>query len=76
MRRLKVISGEECIKILCKHFEFQVLRRKGSHVSLSRDAPLGRIGVVVPVHDELKIGTLKSILKMAMISEDEFSRLL
>jgi predicted RNA binding protein YcfA (HicA-like mRNA interferase family) len=74
LRKLKLISGKECIKIMCKHFGFQILRRKGSHISLSKNTLKGRIGTVVPDHDELRIGTLKAILELAQIPEEEFAR--
>lgn len=76
MRKLKVISGKDCIKILCKHFGFQALRRKGSHITLGKESSSGRIGTVVPDHDELRIGTLKSILELAEVKEEEFARFL
>jgi len=33
---------------------------------------LGPIGTVVPMHNELKIGTLKSILELAKVKEEDF----
>ena len=74
MGRLKKLSGHEVVKILCNRFGFRVSGRKGSHVRLSKDVGNAKIGCVVPVHPELKIGTLKSILRQAGISEDEFGR--
>jgi len=44
------------------------MRQKGSHVVLRR----GSTGCVVPLHGELKIGTLNGILKQAGVSADEF----
>jgi predicted RNA binding protein YcfA (HicA-like mRNA interferase family) len=73
LRRLKTISGRECVKILCKHFGFQVIRRRGSHIVLGKETPEGRIGTVVPDHKELRIGTLKALLEMANILEEEFA---
>ena len=68
MPGLKKISGKECIKILCKHFGFKIIRRKGSHVMLRKE----QTGTVVPDHKELKVGTLKGILELAKIKEEEF----
>ena len=34
--------------------------------------PGGKVGCVVPMHRELKIGTLKGILRQAEVSPDEF----
>lgn len=39
---------------------------------LSKETPEGKVGTVVPMHHEIKIGTLKSILKLAKIDEEEF----
>ncbi len=36
----------------------------------------GKVGTVVPMHKELKIGTLRGILKLAKIDIEEFSRYL
>lgn len=70
--RFRNISGEDCIKILCNKFEFYISGRKGSHVRLSKITSDGKIGTVVPLHKELKIGTLKGILKLAKIDEEDF----
>jgi predicted RNA binding protein YcfA (HicA-like mRNA interferase family) len=71
--RLRKISGKECVKILCKHFGFQIIRRKGSHIILSKKTAVSTIGTVVPAHKELKTGTLKGILELAKVNEEEFS---
>ena len=72
MPALRNISGKDCVRILCNDFGFRVLRQRGSHVMLIKDIKDNRIGVVVPLHDELKIGTLKGILAMAKIKEQDF----
>lgn len=74
MRKLKKISGQDCIKILCKEFGFIIKRRKGSHVILRKETPEGAVGTVVPLHKELKIGTLKGALELAKIKEEEFAK--
>ena len=76
MSVLRKVSGHDAVKILCNKFEFKISGRKGSHVRLSKETPEGKIGTVVPMHNELKIGTLKSILKLAKIDETEFSKYL
>lgn len=69
MARLRKISGSRCIRILCNRFGFYKVRKKGSHVVLKKDS----YGVVVPDHKELKIGTLRSILRQAKVTEEEFA---
>ena len=51
---------------------FTAVRQKGSHVVLRR----GSTGCVVPLHRELKIGTLSGVLKQAGITADEFMQAL
>ena len=34
--------------------------------------PQGRIGTVVPLHPQLKHGTLKGILELAKVDEEDF----
>lgn len=48
------------------------MRRKGSHIVLRK----GDIGTVVPNHKELKIGTIKGVLELAKVSEEEFEKYL
>jgi predicted RNA binding protein YcfA (HicA-like mRNA interferase family) len=69
MSKLPVISGRECVKALEKA-GFQMIRQKGSHISLVREKPFAQ--VVVPDHKELDRGTLRSIIRMAGLSVDEF----
>jgi predicted RNA binding protein YcfA (HicA-like mRNA interferase family) len=70
--RLKKISGKNCVKILCNKFGFSIKRQKGSHIILRKETENGPIGTVVPNHKELKIGTLKNILELAKIEEEDF----
>lgn len=74
MPKLRKVSGEKVIRILCNKMGFEISGRTGSHVRLSKVTPDGKVGTVVPMHKELKIGTLKGILKLAKIDEDEFSK--
>jgi predicted RNA binding protein YcfA (HicA-like mRNA interferase family) len=71
MHELRKASGEETIKALQK-LGFEVVRKRGSHVVLKKRTPEGEIGCVVPFHRELKIGTLKGILRQAKVTSEEF----
>ena len=73
LSQLKKISGKECVKILCNKFEFVPVRQRGSHVILRKETPEGPVGTSVPMHPELKIGTLKDILELAKVSEEDFA---
>jgi len=74
MSGLKKISGKECLKILCNKFGFRIVRQKGSHVLIKKETLGRKIGTVIPMHEELKTGTLKAILRQAQIPEEEFER--
>ena len=76
MARLRKVSGKECLKILCNKFGFKIVRQRGSHATLKKETFQGPIGTVVPMHEEIKIGTLKSVLKLAKVSEEEFQKYL
>jgi len=66
------VSGVECIRVL-QRLGFQVLRQKGSHVSLRRIRPDGQSDrTVVPLHTDLAVGTLRDILRQANVEPDEF----
>ena len=71
MPKLPRLSGYETIKILVK-LGFIKKRQKGSHVLLVKETKDGKVGCVVPLHDELETGTLLSILRQAKISREKF----
>jgi len=71
--KLPVISAGERIRALEKA-GFYVARQKGSHITLRRDNPPGR--VTVPNHKTMKPGTLNRVIKDAGLNVDEFVDLL
>ncbi len=73
MNKLPRSSGRECIRALEK-VGFYFKRQEGSHVILRRDDPFAQISV--PLHKELDRGTLRSIIRLAGLSVDEFVDLL
>jgi len=68
-----VLSGLEVIKIL-KKAGFIAVRQKGSHVRLEKLGKNGLIKVTVPLHKELKKGTLIKIIKDSGLTQEEFER--
>jgi predicted RNA binding protein YcfA (HicA-like mRNA interferase family) len=70
MPRLPRISSQEAIRAL-ERLGFVQVRQTGSHVVMKRVTTEGEIGCVVPVHRELKIGTLSGILKQARVTPEE-----
>lgn len=72
--RLKPVSGEKVIKILSKEYGFSVSGQSGSHVRLSKLTYEGKVVTVVPLHPELRVGTLRNVLKLAKIDPDDFAQ--
>ena len=70
MPKQKPVSGLKIIKALTKA-GFQVVGRKGSHVRLKKKTLQNVNVVIVPVHPEIKKGTLKSILRQAGLTAEE-----
>ncbi|MBF1999264.1 MAG: type II toxin-antitoxin system HicA family toxin [Synechococcales cyanobacterium M58_A2018_015] len=71
MPKLPRISSREAIRVL-ERLGFEQVRQTGSHVVMKKRTPDGEVGCVVPVHQELKIGTLSGILKQAQVKPEEF----
>lgn len=71
MSRLRKVSGEEAIRAL-ERLGFRKARQRGSHVVLKKDTPSEVFGCVVPLHRELKIGTLRGILRQAKVNVQDF----
>jgi predicted RNA binding protein YcfA (HicA-like mRNA interferase family) len=67
MPELPRISGTKAIKV-SETLGFAVVRQRGSHVVLRKQDK----GCVVPVHKELAIGTLRSAIRQAGITPDDF----
>ena len=67
MPKLPRISGAVVVRTL-ERLGFVMLRQSGSHVIMRR----GSQGCVVPMHSEIKIGTLAGVLRQADVSPDEF----
>ena len=71
MPKMPRISSREAIRAL-ERLGFEQIRQTGSHVVMKKMTESGKIGCVVPMHRELKIGTLRGILKQAQITVEEF----
>jgi predicted RNA binding protein YcfA (HicA-like mRNA interferase family) len=71
--RLPVVSGQQLIAALEK-VGWVAVRQRGSHVRLKHERHA--TSLVVPLHRELKRGTLAGILRDAGIDRDDLRQLL
>lgn len=67
MPKLPRVSGAQIQRAL-ERLGFEKVRQSGSHVVMKRESR----GCVVPLHDEVKVGTLAGVLRQADVSSEEF----
>jgi len=72
--KLPVISGTEVIKKFEK-IGFTATRQKGSHVRMEGSFHGETLKVTVPLHSELKKGTLSRLIKDAGLTIEEFQNI-
>ncbi len=71
MGRLRNLSGNEVCRILSRH-GFSQVRQKGSHAIMQKAIENSTVTVPVPLHSEIRIGTLQSIIRQSGVSRSEF----
>jgi predicted RNA binding protein YcfA (HicA-like mRNA interferase family) len=69
--RLRVFSGKELCRVLSQH-GFQQVRQRGSHVVMQKRTDNSTVTVPVPMHDEIRIGTLQSIIRQSGLARQLF----
>lgn len=70
--QLPLVSSDEVTRVLLR-CGFAHLRTRGSHLILVRDHPAATVSV--PVRRELPRGTLRSILRAAGLSDEQFAQM-
>ncbi|HMR32379.1 MAG TPA: type II toxin-antitoxin system HicA family toxin [Geminicoccus sp.] len=76
MPRLPRTSSGKVVAAL-ERLGFTRMRTKGSHLVMQRADSAGKRQVcVVPLHDDIAVGTLRSVLRQAGVDPDEFIRVL
>ncbi|KAB2850802.1 MAG: type II toxin-antitoxin system HicA family toxin [Hyphomicrobiaceae bacterium] len=71
MPELRVMSGRDVCRILAAH-GFSQVRQRGSHIIMQRQQSGGTTTVPVPDHDEIRRGTLRSIIRQSGLPRDLF----
>jgi predicted RNA binding protein YcfA (HicA-like mRNA interferase family) len=73
--RLPVVSGQDMIRVL-KRLGYEVTRKKGDHVRLRHPEPAKHRPTTVPMHKELRRGTLLAIFADAGLTVDQLRGML
>lgn len=71
MGKLRVLSGREVSNILAE-CGFAPVRQRGSHIVMQLTADGSTVTVPVPDHNELRAGTLRSIIRQSGLPRDLF----
>ncbi|WP_090667168.1 type II toxin-antitoxin system HicA family toxin [Nitrosomonas nitrosa] len=71
MGKLRILSGKQACAILARH-GFLEAHRRGSHIIMQKKLSETTITVPVPNHNELRIGTLQSIIRQSGVPRSEF----
>ncbi|PJA26323.1 MAG: hypothetical protein CO189_11470 [candidate division Zixibacteria bacterium CG_4_9_14_3_um_filter_46_8] len=74
MSKLPILSGKQLCAILSK-IGYSIDHQTGSHIILRNDNPPHR-RLTVPDHREIAKGTLRSIIRQAGLSLNQFAELL
>jgi len=68
---LRQVSGREAVRAL-ERLGFRQVRTRGSHVVMKKETAEGAVGCVLPLHRVLAVGTLRSALRQARVTSEEF----
>ncbi|HTG44784.1 MAG TPA: type II toxin-antitoxin system HicA family toxin [Verrucomicrobiae bacterium] len=74
-RHLPGISGRNLVRAL-ERAGFVKLRQKGSHVSLEKRTAEGYWRTIVPLHREIRPGTLSDILNQTGLTKEQLLEVL
>jgi predicted RNA binding protein YcfA (HicA-like mRNA interferase family) len=63
MKLPRNLAGRSLVKALCRDWGYSVVNQVGSHIILQTESPV-RQRIPVPDHDQLRVGTLNTILRL------------
>ena len=72
MAQLPVLSGKEVVRIF-ELLGWQFVRQSGSHMVMVKDDEMASLSI--PKHREVAKGTLRSLIRSANLTADEFIKL-
>lgn len=69
MATLPVLSGREAVKVF-ESFGWEVARQSSSHIIMTKEG--ATVTLSVPDHKEVAKGTLRSLIRAANLTVDQF----
>jgi predicted RNA binding protein YcfA (HicA-like mRNA interferase family) len=69
MASLPVLSGREVVRVF-ESFGWSVARQRSSHIIMTKEGEI--VTLSIPNHKEVARGTLRSLIRSANLTVDEF----
>jgi predicted RNA binding protein YcfA (HicA-like mRNA interferase family) len=69
MASLPVLSGQEVVRVF-ESFGWSVARQRSSHIIMTKEGEI--VTLSIPNHKEVARGTLRSLIRFANLTVDEF----
>jgi predicted RNA binding protein YcfA (HicA-like mRNA interferase family) len=69
MASLPVLSGQEVVRVF-ESFGWSVVRQRSSHIIMTKEGEI--VTLSIPNHKEVARGTLRSLIRSANLTVDEF----
>ena len=69
MASLPALSGKEVVRVF-ESFGWRVARQRGSHIIMIKEGEI--VTLSIPNHKEVAKGTLRSLIRSANLTVDEF----
>jgi predicted RNA binding protein YcfA (HicA-like mRNA interferase family) len=69
MASLPVLNGQEVVRVF-ESFGWSVARQKSSHIIMTKEGEV--VTLSIPNHKEVARGTLRSLIRSANLTVDEF----
>lgn len=70
MALLPVLSGQEVVRVF-ESFGWKAARQRGSHIVMTKEGQI--VTLSIPNHKEVARGTLRSLIRAANLTVNEFT---
>jgi predicted RNA binding protein YcfA (HicA-like mRNA interferase family) len=69
MASVPILSGQEAVRVF-ESFGWKTARQRGSHIIMTKEGMI--VTLSIPNHKEVARGTLRSLIRAANLTADEF----
>jgi len=69
MASIPILTGQDVVRVL-ESFGWRVVRQRGSHIIMTKEGHIATLSV--PRHKTVARGTLRSLIRLAGLTTDDF----